>query len=186
MTAASGRPGRGRRLLLTAGGLGLLRPAPGTWGSLPPVIITLALLNWLDADGSLTTSDLWIINLTLASLAALASIACISFGRDAEAFFGRKDPGQVVADEVAGQSIALLGLPWLSLHGSWAMPYDAIYLVTAFIAFRLFDITKPPPARRIQRLPGGWGILIDDLIAGVYAAIAAQIVARGLGVMVVN
>ena len=71
---------------------------------------------------------------------------------------GRTDPGFVVIDEVAGQWIALLGSPADWRHG-----------VIALVLFRLFDITKPFPVRRLERLPGGWGIVFDDVAAGLYA-----------------
>ena len=76
-----------------------------------------------------------------------------------------KDPGKVVVDEVAGQLIALLPI-------SWSYIGDApILYITAFLLFRLFDIVKPYPARKFESLKGGWGIMADDLIAGVYAAV---------------
>ena len=71
---------------------------------------------------------------------------------------GRHDPGFVVIDEVAGQWIALLGSPADLRHG-----------VIALILFRLFDITKPFPVRQLERLPEGWGIVFDDVAAGLYA-----------------
>jgi phosphatidylglycerophosphatase A len=75
-----------------------------------------------------------------------------------EKFFGRTDPGHVVIDEVAGQMIAFL----LSPHASWK------FLLAGFGLFRLFDVTKPFPARGAERLAGGWGIMVDDVIAGAY------------------
>jgi phosphatidylglycerophosphatase A len=71
---------------------------------------------------------------------------------------GRHDPGFVVIDEVAGQWIALLGCP-----ANWRQA------LLALILFRLFDITKPFPARQLERLPEGWGIVFDDVAAGLYA-----------------
>ncbi len=71
---------------------------------------------------------------------------------------GRKDPGFVVIDEVTGQWIALLGSPADWKHG-----------LIALVLFRLFDITKPPPARQLEALPEGWGIVFDDVAAGLYA-----------------
>jgi phosphatidylglycerophosphatase A len=76
-----------------------------------------------------------------------------------EQFFGRTDPGHVVIDEVAGQMTAFLLLP----HPSWKL------LLAGFVLFRVFDISKPFPAGRAERLPGGWGIMVDDVIAGIYA-----------------
>jgi phosphatidylglycerophosphatase A len=77
---------------------------------------------------------------------------------------GRKDPGFVVIDEVAGQMIALIGVP---VH--WK------YLVAGFILFRSFDIVKPFPLRRLEALPEGTGIMVDDVGAGLYALVLLQI-----------
>ncbi|MBI4367469.1 MAG: phosphatidylglycerophosphatase A [Deltaproteobacteria bacterium] len=71
--------------------------------------------------------------------------------------FPVKDPRQIVIDEVAGYLVAVAGHPW-----SWRMA------LVAFVCFRLFDVVKPPPCRRLERLPGGVGIVADDLAAGVY------------------
>jgi len=77
---------------------------------------------------------------------------------------GVKDPGFVVIDEVAGQLIALIGVP-----------LDWKYLLAGFILFRSFDIVKPFPLRRIERLPGGTGIMLDDVGAGLYALVLLQL-----------
>lgn len=158
-----------RRLLLTSFGLGNLKPAPGTWGSLPPVILAFALVCIIDE------SMRWQIDVILLLVALLFSIACVKFGNYAEEEFKTKDPSQVVADEVAGQSIPLLFLPWY-------LPTDymnnALLVAIAFVSFRFFDILKPPPANGLQKLPAGWGILVDDLVAGVYALIVTQAVAH--------
>lgn len=157
-----------RALLLTGFGLGHLRPAPGTWGSLPPVALALVMI----ALGG----PLWTIDAALALLGLAFAIACVRFGSWGERRFGRKDASPIVADEVAGQSIALLALPWLAWNeGCWR---NVALASVALVIFRLMDIIKPPPARSLQRLEGGWGILIDDLIAGAYAMIATQIVVR--------
>ena len=73
---------------------------------------------------------------------------------------GRKDPGFVVIDEVAGQAIALLGAV---THPTWQ------HVLAALLLFRIFDITKPFPVRQLEKLPEGWGIVFDDLAAGLYA-----------------
>jgi phosphatidylglycerophosphatase A len=101
---------------------------------------------------------------------------------------GKKDPGQVVADEIAGQALTLLALPWAIADG-WAgsptlpegvtpMVFNIGLAVVGFLLFRIFDILKPPPANGLQRLGGGMGILVDDLIAGVMAAAVLQIGVR--------
>ena len=166
-----------RALLVTVFGLGHMRPASGTWGSTPPPAMVLLLLVLVARDG-LTTADLWIVNGALIVLGLIFAIACVSGGPEAEARYGRKDPGQVVADEVAGQCITMLALPWRAMDGRDGFVWNVILAGSAFIAFRLFDIIKPPPARGLERLPAGWGILVDDLFAGVYALAAMQVVFR--------
>ncbi|MHC4275263.1 MAG: phosphatidylglycerophosphatase A family protein [Planctomycetota bacterium] len=159
-----------RHVLVTVFGLGLLRPAPGTWGSLPPPLLVLVLV-WSGAA-------LWVINVSMILLGAAFAIACWRFGGLAEARYGAKDPRQVVADETAGQCVALLFLPWRAVGDAGAWTWNITLAATAFVAFRLFDIAKPPPINGLQRAPGGWGILADDLVAGLCALVVAQIVAR--------
>jgi phosphatidylglycerophosphatase A len=77
---------------------------------------------------------------------------------------GVGDPSVVVVDEVAGQMLALV-----------AVPLEWKYLVVSFILFRGFDIFKPPPLRSLERFPGGWGIMLDDLGAGLYAFLVMQL-----------
>ncbi len=151
--------------MVTVFGLGFLRPAPGTWGSLPPPALALAML----AAGA----PAWTVNAALAGVAAVFGAACALLGARAERRFGTKDPPQVVADETAGQCVALLALPWRQ-SGSW----NLLLAATALVAFRVFDILKPPPIDALQRISGGWGILLDDVLAGVYALVAAQLAAR--------
>jgi len=87
---------------------------------------------------------------------------------------GKTDPREVVADEFAGQALTFLAIPFLT--GGAVSPRQ-IWVITAlgFMLFRLFDITKPWPIRKLEKLPKGWGVLADDLLAGVYAAIALHI-----------
>lgn len=168
---------RGAFLLLTAGGLGHMRPASGTWGSTPPPALALVLVFTLGGDG-ITAGDIRVIDAALVVLALIFSWACVAFGGLAEARFGRKDPGQVVADEVAGQAIVLLALPWRPFTDTSSFVWNTAVAATAFFAFRVCDIVKPPPANGLQRLPAGWGILVDDLVAGAYALIATQLIVR--------
>jgi phosphatidylglycerophosphatase A len=118
------------------------------------------------------------VNVTLVLLGAAFGIACARFGHLAEDRYGTKDPRQVVADETAGQCVALLFLPWRDMAESGAWTRNIVLAASAFAAFRLFDILKPPPINGLQRIGGGFGILVDDLIAGLYALVAAQVVAR--------
>jgi phosphatidylglycerophosphatase A len=128
--------------------LGFLPLVPGTFGSLAGLGIALL----LPADG-------W--HLSIAIGVVVASALTVALGPAAARAAGRKDPPQVVMDEVAGMMLALLFVP----------APNAVEAAAGFLLFRAFDILKPPPARQLERLPGGWGILLDDLAAGVWAAL---------------
>lgn len=159
------------RLLITTFGLGFMRPASGTWGSMPSV----ALAGGLMLAGVLPTGQTaWLYHAVLASVLIIFSWACVRYGRDAEAAFGKKDPGKVVADETAGQCLPLMALPISSTDPTRI----AIACAAAFLAFRALDILKLPPARGLQRLQAGWGILVDDLIAGLQAVLVVQLLLR--------
>jgi phosphatidylglycerophosphatase A len=158
-------------------GLGYLRPAPGSWGSLPPPAVALGLVWLLGRDG-LTAIEARVVDGAMIALALLGSTACIAFGAWAESHYGRKDPSNVVADEIAGQAVALIALPWGAALVGRGLLGAALLAAGAFLAFRALDVVKPPPARGIQRLSAGWGILADDLVAGAYALIVVQAVAR--------
>ena len=138
-------------------GAGLGKPGPGTWGSVAAVLLWGATA-WLfhpTPKGLLVVVFIGII-LSIAAGVPAATIAA----RES----GRHDPGFVVIDEVAGQWIALIGSPVDWRHG-----------LIALILFRLFDITKPFPARQLEKLPDGWGIVFDDVAAGLYALGVASI-----------
>ncbi len=156
-----------RLALLTVLGLGRIRPAPGTWGSAAAVVLVLGVL----AAGATPT----VVNVVLLVTMVIFSLSCIIDGGWAEQRFGDKDPGQVVADETAGQALAMMLLPWSAGPDAW--PRNLLLAGTAFAAFRFFDILKPPPIRRVQRVGGGWGILLDDLLAGAAALAVTQTVA---------
>lgn len=158
-------------LLVTTFGLGHMRPASGTWGSLPPVLLAGALIG----AGLGPHAAPWVYHGALVAVFMVFSLACLVMGDRAEARFRRKDPGEVVADETAGQCLALMAIPGAAL----ATPTGAgATLLGAFLAFRVLDIIKPWPARQVQRVPGGWGILLDDLFAGVYALVLVQAATR--------
>ncbi len=149
-------------LAITSGGLGLLRPASGTWGSLPPPAIVL-LLAWSGAAW-------WMAYASLALMLLVGCISCIRFGKEAERAFGAKDPSSCVADETAGAALALLAAPWPML---WPSPGSGLHAVVAacaagFVLFRAFDVWKPGAIRGLQEREGGWGILLDDLAAAVW------------------
>lgn len=159
--------------LVTVFGLGHMRPFPGTWGSIPTVIFAGLLI----AVGLGPAAHPILYNLLLALVLVVFTLSCAILGDLAEAKYLRKDPSQVVADETAGQAIPLMFLPALSV----TTPGRAILtLLAAFLAFRFMDIVKPWPARQIQSVSGGWGVVLDDLMAGVYAMVAIQILTRAV------
>jgi len=143
-----GTPSRGDRaalFVLSCGGLGFLPLVPGTFGSLAGVGVRLLTFG----QGHFHA---------LAGACALT----VLLGPAAIRATGRKDPQQVVMDEVAGVLVTLAFLPDPS-------PLEVGF---GFLLFRVFDILKPPPARWLERLPAGWGILLDDIAAGGWAAAA--------------
>ncbi|MEQ8769375.1 MAG: phosphatidylglycerophosphatase A [Phycisphaerales bacterium] len=147
-------------VLLTSCGLGFLRPAPGTWGSMPPgAIVGVMALAGASQDAMLIVT---------AAVLVLSCVICVAWGTYAEARFGRKDAAEVVIDETAGVAPATMVAVWLA----GGLIELIVALGAAFVLFRVFDIIKPPPARQLEKLPRGWGVLIDDLAAGVYAAAA--------------
>ena len=132
---------------VTFGFLGLAPVAPGTFGTLGGV-----LLAWLFVQAG------W--NFPVAVLAACIALYALgrSLGDWAEGYAGRKDPGFFVLDEVIGYLVTIL----------WFDAPSLTALVVAFCLFRFFDIVKPPPVRRFERIGGGDGILLDDVVAGLY------------------
>ena len=160
-----------KRWLVTFGGVGYAPVAPGSFGSAAAILclfLWLCLLVSLD----LATPTNW--NLSLLAGIGIAGAICVACGPWIETHFGRHDPGAVVIDEVAGVCLTLLFVPLVGGPGSW-MPF-----AVAFLAFRVFDVWKPPPCGKLENLPAGWGILADDLMAAVYANLVCQLVVRFL------
>ena len=156
------------RLLITFFGLGRMPLAPGTWGSLGAVVVWVGLWSACSAVGVPQAGlDAFVVLLVL-----LVSAGTIAWGPWAVETFGCPDPSACVSDEVAGQWLALLFLPVVSVQSM------GLVVGTQFLLFRLFDILKPPPARQLERLPAGWGILMDDLAAAVLANLVGQILFR--------
>jgi phosphatidylglycerophosphatase A len=151
-----------KRLLTSCFGLGWLPLAPGTWGSLPPAVIFALMCHFGVAAVP--------IAITMAVLAVAGSVICIAFAPSVIKATGKSDPREVVADEFAGQAVTFLAFPFL-------MPADIatrqILIITAlgFVLFRIFDVVKPWPIRKLEKLPKGWGILADDILAAVFVAI---------------
>ncbi len=133
-------------------GAGLLRPAPGTWGSLLGIGLAVALLQLPFAAWSLFFGAVFV---SLISIAAIGSIEKAS---------GIHDAPEIVIDEVAGQWLAVLPLAFF--------PYGFGEIILSFALFRVFDIIKPWPIGFIDKhLSGGLGVMVDDLVAGIFAAI---------------
>lgn len=139
-------------LVATAGGLGYVPFAPGTIGSLGGLLVYLPIrwAGWPPLEAA-----------AIAVLFVAGALAATS----AERHFGHIDPGPVVIDEVMGMLVTLAFLP-VSVTGA----------IVGFFLFRVFDVIKPPPSRRFEALPGGWGVMSDDLMAAIYA----HLVLRGM------
>lgn len=195
----SRKPPRLALLIATGFGVGYVPKAPGTAGSLLGLGLILLVANpyasameidfsklgfWQRLGLSFRSLDLELSMLFLLISVALAGVW--TAGRSAK-YWGQKDPQRIVIDEVSGIIVAivlgtgigtpfphetpfrsyLMGIPmtlWWDLL-NWK------YLLAGFILFRIFDIWKPWPARAAEKLPGGWGIMADDWVAGIYAAI---------------
>ncbi|HVT96748.1 MAG TPA: phosphatidylglycerophosphatase A [Acidobacteriaceae bacterium] len=134
----------------TVFGIGRLKPGPGTWASLAAAIL------WYVGLSAAHLTD-WAAVLVTLSAAAVVTLIGIRASTIVERESGRTDPGFVVIDEVAGQ--------WVTLAFT---PLDIGHLLVGFALFRFFDIVKPWPVRRVERLSGGSGIMLDDVAAGLY------------------
>ena len=147
--AAAGLGSQLARWIATVGGLGYAPVAPGTLASL-----LAALLVWWLQPGDLAL---------LVAAVVVSVVGIWAAGRE-EARVGSKDPGSIVVDEVAGMLIACAGnprtLPWV---------------LGLCFAFRVFDVVKPLGINRLQDLPGGFGVVVDDLLAGVYVSLLGQL-----------
>lgn len=162
--------------LAQGGGVGRLPLAPGTWGSLVG-LLWLVLLT--------ATDNLWLfLGGTLLGLAL-----SVWLGGVAERVLGQTDPGSVVLDEIAAMPVCFL--PWVARvwfqHGALPSPDNFFasgnvsFTLILFVLFRVFDVLKPWPVRHSQRLPGGWGVTLDDLLAAGYVALIALVVFRWAG-----
>lgn len=141
-------------------GVGWLKPGPGTYASAAAAAIWFVAAHTvhLSMDGLAIATTVAALLVTAIGIPASTIVA-----REA----GRDDPGFVVIDEVAGQWIALI-----------AIRPDLLHAVLALVLFRVFDITKPWPIRRLERLHGGTGIMLDDVAAGLLAMACGLVIAR--------
>jgi phosphatidylglycerophosphatase A len=191
--------------IATAIGVGYLKPGPGTWGSLVGLALAVvshpftwflvlgrAILFSTGSDEPLLSGPWGSALLLVPSIVVWIAVVWLGVRSSTKVaeFSGIKDPQFVVIDEVSGVQLALiLGLAPLSaptslLHSSDAAAFALYtgmsilnwrYLLAGFVLFRLFDITKPFPCRRLENLPGGWGVMADDWMAGVYTAICLRL-----------
>ena len=191
-SAQTSRKPRFAYLIGTSLGLGYLRPAPGTWGSLAGV--ALAAIFSVRNDWSMPGG--WLINTEMLRLFffLLVSLGGVWAASRVARHSGKHDPQFVVIDEVSGQWLTLMlgnihafwnhssveHASYAGAHLTGAVPSNWKYLLLGFILFRGFDIWKPFPVRQLESLPGGWGIMADDWGAAVYAA-AGLWIARALG-----
>jgi phosphatidylglycerophosphatase A len=163
-------------LAIATCGVGYLPLAPGTWGSLVGIgvyaLVRGAAMKFFFAAGAGRNFNLLhvyygVIAIELVAVFAISLAGTWAASRT-EKLSGKKDPGKVVIDEVAGQFIALLSVPFILGTAWWTA-------ILAFVLFRFFDIVKPYPARRLESLEAGLGIMADDIVAGVYAAIVVAL-----------
>jgi len=145
----------------TGFGLGRSRFMPGTFGTLPGIVLAGA----IQAAGRATGHEIP-FHIAAATLLCLISIPICTAGEQAA---GHKDPHCVVADEYLTFPIVMIGLP-----------FSPLMVAVAFVTHRAFDILKPFPAYRLQRLPGGWGITVDDVVSSLYSLALNQAVFRML------
>ena len=145
----------GAAAIATLFGLGHIPRIPGTAGSLAAALLFLLLVRVLPAQSLLFAHLVWLGVLLPVAVSASAAAVRVE---------GTHDPQEVVIDEFIGQHVALLPLAVPGAFG-WKM------WLLGFILFRAFDIAKPFPLRRLERWPGGWGVVADDLAAGLYAAV---------------
>lgn len=146
--------------IATGGGAGLIPLGPGTWGSLVGLVIAYGAI-------VICGADVLLLQNVLIAASVVTAAAGIWSGTRAELIFQQKDPSQAVIDEVCGQIITFSFIaPYLPRLGErWRL-----WLIVGFVLFRFFDIFKPYPINKLQDLTGGFGVMMDDVLAGIYAA----------------
>jgi phosphatidylglycerophosphatase A len=147
-------------------GSGFIPFAPGTFGSLVGLLIAYGLITLFGSNAPLLQNGLIIASVLLAALG-------IWSGSRAEKILARKDASQIVIDEVCGQLVSFVFIaPYLVRFG----PQWRWWLVIGFALFRIFDIFKPYPIGELQHFKGGLGVMMDDILAGIYAAAILSVV----------
>lgn len=143
------------KLVATFFYVGLLPYAPGTWGTAAAIPLYY-----------LISGIPYYFYIAVTVVVIIISVRASDI---AEEIYGKSDPGQIVADEVCGYLVTMI-----------LIPPTLINIIIGFFLFRLFDIVKPPPSRQAERLPGGMGVVMDDVVAGIFANIALQVITRYL------
>jgi len=144
------------RVIATVGFIGYSPVAPGTMGSLATALVFLLFPPYLSP---------WLVGSGLLILLAIAVWSSQQMAALGKAQSGKVDPQEVVIDEVMGMALTLA-----------FMPLDFKTIAIGFLLFRIFDVTKPFPARRAEKLSGGWGIVMDDVVAGIYANVSLRMI----------
>lgn len=139
-----------KNFLATTGYAGYLPGAPGTWGSI------VAILIWYGLQHLLSPPYIIVLTVLLFFIGVWVAMGISKYDEE-------EDPSHIVIDELVGQ--------WIPL---WFIPVTPIYIILAFILFRIFDIAKPWPVSLFDRIPGGWGIMLDDVAAGIYALLIIE------------
>jgi len=151
-------PDRISYLIATGFGAGLAPLAPGTLGALEGILVFLVIV-W--GYGRFNLAAGW-AEAIFAAINIVAFVSGVAASNRVCRLLGQKDPGRVIVDEISGQ---LISLTPILLNPSW------LAVVTGFVLFRVFDIFKPYPIRKLEMLPEGLGVMADDVLAGIYAAV---------------
>jgi phosphatidylglycerophosphatase A len=151
--------------LATGFGSGLSPVMPGTAGSLVGLAIAWPLARGFASVHAASVGP--VVGLLMSGL--VVGLLGVAVSGPVCRALGAEDPGCIVIDEIAGQLLACAAVPLFRPYAS--RPAEAVAWIGAFALFRFFDIVKPGPIRRSQQLPGGWGIVIDDLLGGLAAAL---------------
>ena len=154
------------RIWLSVFGTGYLPIMPGTFGSAVVAIVFLM--------AALLSGSPIIVLAVMLIVAVHGFLVTVIYSDRLIAELG-PDPQVIVSDEQCGQAITFM---WLWPIADWNNKEIIIFTLVGFVLFRIFDVVKPPPIRRLEKFKGGWGVVLDDILAGVYAQIVLQIVLR--------